>query len=117
MKALLPAVALALVLAPSTTAGALARSGLYGTVMRGPISPTCVAEQPCDAPAAGVVLVFSRGGVVVARVRTHGNGSYRIRLAPGRYAVTGGRDLQPSAVRVLRGRFRRVEFSIDTGIR
>ena len=36
-----------------------ARSGLWGVVTRSPISPICVAEQPCDAPAPGVTLVFT----------------------------------------------------------
>jgi hypothetical protein len=92
-------------------------SGLYGTVTRGPITPVCVVGQPCDGPAAGVTLKFVRNGDVVGKVRTRSDGKYRIRLAPGSYSVRGGRSLEPTHVTVPRGRFRHVNFSIDTGIR
>ena len=101
------------------TAGATTvHSGLFGNVSRGPISPVCVAGQPCTAPAVGAVLVFSRGGTTVARVTVHANGSYRIGLAPGRYAVRSSyRRLEPTTVLVRTGAPKRVDFSIDTGIR
>jgi hypothetical protein len=93
------------------------RSGLYGTVMKGPITPVCVAEMPCSAPAAGAVLVFTRGAVV-DRVTVAADGSYRLRLPAGTYAVrAGGRRLEPTLARVYTGRMARVDFSIDTGIR
>ena len=98
-------------------------SGLWGMVKRGPITPVCVAEQPCYAPAKGVTLVFVRGGVVVRRATTNDLGRYRVRLAAGTYFVrlpqrpAIGRDLQPVRARVRAGGYRRVDFSIDTGIR
>lgn len=99
------------------------RSGLQGTVTRGPTSPACVAEQPCSAPAGHLTLIFWRDGRIVARTTTDLLGRYRIRLAPARYrvsqttATTIGRGLQPLVVRVLSGRFTTVDLSIDTGIR
>ena len=95
------------------------RSGLYGTVMRGPITPVCALEVPCDEPAAGAVLVFTREGREVARTRVRQDGSYRIALAPGTYRVraVSRRPLDPSTVTVRPRRFRHVDFSIDTGIR
>jgi hypothetical protein len=101
----------------------LSRGTLAGVVKRGPIAPVCVAEQPCDEPAAHVTLLFSRASVVVARVVTDGQGRYRIRLRAAVYTVRRpggtaiGRKLEPSRVRVDAGRVRRVDFSIDTGIR
>jgi hypothetical protein len=98
-------------------------SGLRGVVTRGPIMPVCMVDQPCDEPAANVRLVFVRSGMVVARARTSETGRYRVALAPGRYAVrlpgkpALGRIVKPQTVRVLRARFSRVDFSIDTGIR
>jgi hypothetical protein len=98
-------------------------AGLHGTVMRGPITPVCVAEKPCTAPARGVVLIFSRSGHDVARARTGTKGEYVISLAPGRYAVRLptapriGTGLRPQVVLVPRGRSAAVNFSIDTGIR
>jgi hypothetical protein len=93
------------------------RSGLYGVVVRGPISPMCVAEDPCTKPAVGAVLVFSRGGHEVARTTVGSGGAYRIRLERGLYAVrTLHRRVEPATVRV-RTRMTREDFSIDTGIR
>jgi hypothetical protein len=82
-----------------------------------------VAEQPCDEPAKNVTLLFSRNGVVVARVVTDNQGRYRRRLPAGIYAVRRpvasafDRKLEPNRVRVYAGRVRNVDFSIDTGIR
>jgi hypothetical protein len=99
------------------------RSGLKGTVTRGPTSPVCVAEQPCTAPAGHVTLLFWRDGRVVARTTTDLTGRYRIGLAPARYRVSRttatniGRGLEPILVRVAAGRVNTIDFSIDTGIR
>ena len=98
-------------------------SGLRGVVTRGPIMPVCMVDQPCDEPAANVRLVFVQSGTVVARARTSETGRYRVALAPGRYTVrllrkpALGRIVKPQTVRVLRARYSRVDFSIDTGIR
>jgi hypothetical protein len=114
----------AVALVAAVAAGAAAQRGtLTGVVTRGPIAPICVAEQPCDEPAKGVTLVFSRGTVVVGRAVTDGRGHYRIRLRAGRYDVrrpegaTIGRRVEPSHVRVNPGRIVHVDFTIDTGIR
>ena len=99
------------------------QSGLWGEVRRGPIVPVCVAEQPCDAPAKNVTLLFSRSGHVVGRATTNEQGRYRLHLAAGTYSVrlsqkpAVGRSLDPLQARVRAGRFVRVDFSIDTGIR
>lgn len=96
-------------------------SGLRGVVMRGPVKPVCDETDPCDEPAAGVVLRFSRSGVVVARVITGNRGGYRVKLRAGRYRVTTpkrrpGMGLTPAFVRVPEGRVARVNFHLDTGI-
>jgi hypothetical protein len=95
--------------------------GLRGVVMQGPIKPVCSDSEPCDEPAAGLVLRFSRGGAVVARVTTGSKGGYRVKLRPGRYGVTTPNrrlrmDLTPRFVRVPVGRVARVDFHLDTGI-
>jgi hypothetical protein len=96
-------------------------SGLRGVVMRGPIKPVCDESDPCEEPAAGIVLRFKRDGVIVARVRTGSAGGYRVKLRPGRYGVTTptrrpGIGLTPAVVRVPKGRVARVDFHLDTGI-
>lgn len=97
------------------------KSGLRGVVMRGPIKPVCDDRSPCEEPAAGLELRFSRRGVVVAKVMTGRRGGYSIRLRPGLYGVTTlkrrpGTGLQPKVVRVPKGRVARVDFHLDTGI-
>lgn len=98
-------------------------SGLHGVVMRGPIVPVCVAEQPCSAPAKNITLLFSRNGQVVARSKTDLAGRYHLRLRPGLYGVALtttpriGHGLEPDHARVRLGRYLRLDFSIDTGIR
>lgn len=115
-------VVLALAIASAGAAApSVPASGLRGVVVRGPITPVCVVDEPCEAPAAGIVLRFSRLGVVVARVTTGPAGGYRVRLRPGTYAVATmrrgiGSGLTPRFVSVPRGRFARVDFHLDTGI-
>ena len=106
----------------AASAAATTASGLRGVVLRGPLAPVCRLGESCEAPAAKVTLVFLRGGGVVARTRTDSEGRYRIALSPGRYAVrttrTGfERTVSPARVTVPTGRYARVTFRIDTGIR
>ena len=96
---------------------------LAGLVTRGPITPVCAAEQPCDEPAAHVTLVFSHVGREIARVTTGADGRYRLRLPATTYQVRRARSgapdrkLDPHTVLVKAGRLLRIDFSIDTGIR
>jgi hypothetical protein len=97
--------------------GGTPTSGLQGTVARGPITPTCSKNEPCTEPARDVTLTFSKAGKVVASVKTGDDGSYRVKLAPGRYFVLGGQPVRPQQVDVPASGLRRVDFSIDTKIR
>jgi hypothetical protein len=124
MRVAFGTLSLALVLAGAPAAATTTPSGLRGLVTRGPITPVCVSEQPCSEPAPHLTLVFSRNGRVVGRAVTNGEGRYRVRLPAGLYAVRRpaptdpiGRGLEPDHARVRAGRFMRVDFSIDTGIR
>lgn len=110
--------ALLLVPGPSVAAPV---SGLRGTVMLDPSRPVCIEGQPCTAPAAGVVLRFSRNGRAVVRTTTQANGTYRVVLARGTYVVSlvperRPRSITPRIVRVAAGRMTRVDFVIDTGL-
>lgn len=105
----------------SVASGATGRSGLRGTVFRGPTTPVCRAGTPCTAPAAHVVVVFRRNGHAI-RTRTDARGRYRIVLAPGTWQIAlasrrSGFRIAPRQVKVVAGRFRIVRLSIDTGIR
>jgi hypothetical protein len=122
MKVLIASLSLALALVAGAQAS-VAKSGLQGVVMRGPITPMCVAEEPCTEPAKNVTLLFSRNGRVVGRAVTDSAGRYRLRLPAGVYAVRRppplgiGKGIEPNHARVYARRFVRVDFSIDTGIR
>jgi hypothetical protein len=113
---------LVLVVSGSAATGASSPSGLHGLVLRGPVRPVCSETEPCDTPAAGVTLVFSRAGGIVARTRTGPEGRFRVVLRPGRYAVRTTRSgferiVQPGTVTVPAGPSARIVFRIDTGIR
>lgn len=114
-------VVLAAAVACGSATGSGLHTGLYGNVTRGPLTPVCTDATPCEGPARDTVLVFSRNGAVVARTRTRDDGSYRVALRPGRYAVRAGpatfSGAQPSGAAVPRNGFRRLDFFVDTGIR
>ncbi len=118
--ALLSSIALVAVAGAQATVG---RGILAGIVTRGPITPVCVAEQPCDEPAKNVTLLFSRNDHIAGRVVTDGAGRYRLRLPAGVYTVRRpsaaglDRKLEPNRLRVYAGRVSRIDFAIDTGIR
>ena len=116
--ALVGLAALLLVTGPSAAAPI---SGLRGVVKLNPSRPVCIEGQPCTAPAAGVVLRFSRNGRAVARTTTAANGTYRITLGRGAYIVSivperRLRSITPRVVPVAAGRMTRVDFEIDTGL-
>jgi hypothetical protein len=107
-------------LALAAPAAAQAPSGLYGIVRQGPTSPVCRVGYPCDAPAKGATFLLV-GNRTTTRVHTSATGHYRVRLRPGRYSVSRGNwgpgSIKPTNVRVPAGRYARVNFFIDTGIR
>jgi hypothetical protein len=119
MKVLATAV-LALAL-PAAAASSTSASGLRGLVLIDPAYPVCKVNEPCTKPAPNVWLVFSRSGRAVARTRTAQDGSYRLRLKPGTYAVsTPARGIRPTLrprqVVVPAVRYKRVVFKLDIGI-
>jgi hypothetical protein len=120
-----PTLALGLIaVSLAAVAGASAapqRSGLHGTVSRGPITPVCREGVACDAPAPNIILTFSRAGRV-RMTRTDRQGAYRIELPPGIYAVRTnakpfGQIPHPATVHVRVGRTDKINLTIDTGIR
>ena len=113
--------AIAASIAVACASAGTAASGLRGKVTRGPITPVCRQGVPCEEPARGVKLIFSRSGKVVGRATTNNKGWYRIALKPGIYSVKTNRpgfERTPKPSRVaVRSNMRRVDFSLDTGIR
>jgi hypothetical protein len=93
---------------------------LHGVVMRGPTKPVCEVGTPCLAPAAHTTLVFTCGARVT-RATTDGAGRYAVRLPRGTCTVAVsprpriGSGIEPRRFTVRAPR--RLDFSIDTGIR
>ena len=111
-----------LIAGTGTAAGGTRSAVLHGTVLAAPAAPVCMPRIPCMHPAGGVVLSFSREGLVRARVTTDADGGYRLALGAGTYSVrvthpAGVRRVRPSVVTLLRGQVKRVTFYLDTGIR
>lgn len=119
--AILTLAALLVACGSGAAGGATPPSGLYGVVTRGPTTPVCRVSTPCSKPAQ-VTLAFTRPGHDPVRVRSRATGAYRVALPPGTYAVRvairgPGGSLRPARATVVRGRFVRVNFQLDTGIR
>jgi len=119
-KSIVLLVASLALLAGSVGASAATPSGIRGIVIKSPTKPMCEEGVPCSAPAAGVTLVFVRGGVRVAIATTSKAGTYRVVLRPGTYVIRSARKTFGSpmpTVRVQAGAFTVANFEIDTGIR
>jgi hypothetical protein len=99
-------------------------TGLTGVVMRGPVTPVCRVEVPCDAPFSAGFTV-QRGASRVATFRSDGGGQFTVFLAPGSYTVVPDADapvISPSSQRksvtvAESGTLTVVQLTFDTGIR
>lgn len=98
-------------------------TGLFGTVLRGPIQPVCTTNLPCDAPFSAGFTV-QRGTTRVAAFRSDAQGHFDVRLSPGSYAVVPDADApiitpksQTKEVTVGSSGVTIVELHFDTGIR
>jgi hypothetical protein len=100
--------------------GGLTKTGLEGTVRRGPIQPVCREGEPCDAPLqAGFTLQQSDS--VVARFASDATGHFLVYVAPGIYMVVPdepiGLGQQTQEVTVGADSLTHLELTFDTGIR
>lgn len=101
-------------------AGDLNKTGLEGTVRRGPIHPVCREGEPCDAPLrAGFTL--QQADRVVARFASDSGGHFLVYVARGTYVVVPNEPIgigpQALEVTVARGGLTHVDLTFDTGIR
>jgi hypothetical protein len=99
-------------------------TGLTGTVTRGPITPVCRVDVPCDAPFSATFTV-QRNGRQIAQFQSDPSGQFTVFLDPGAYTVVPGADApiispvqQAKPVTVAdNGRLTVVQLTFDTGIR
>jgi hypothetical protein len=98
-------------------------TGLAGTVLRGPTTPVCATNQPCEAPfRAGFVV--QRGSTRSATFQSDEQGHFEVRLSPGTYVVIPDDNApiispksQTKEVTVGESGLTLVELHFDTGIR
>ena len=107
----------------TVTGTAGAGTGLSGMAWRGPITPTCRNDVPCDTGFSASFTVF-RGGRSVTQFESDSTGAFRVALAPGNYEIVpdpGAPILDPSgqsrSVTVADTGWTSVELHFDTGIR
>lgn len=105
-------------MAPSPT------TGLMGVVMRGPITPVCRIDVPCDSPFAAAFTV-RQAGRQVSQFQSDPAGQFTVYLDPGAYTIVPSVDApvispasQAKPVTVEdTGRLTAVRLMFDTGIR
>lgn len=123
---------LAIVLAVAVSAAAAASvtpaatrssSGVSGRVLYGPTCPVQRVGQSCTRPyQAWITIRHEPDDRVVAHLRSAADGSFRVRLPPGRYLLVpqSGRPFPrgaPLSFSVQRGRYTSVTVRFDSGIR
>jgi hypothetical protein len=97
-------------------------TGLEGTVTRGPVTPVCQINVPCDAPFKWSFQVVI-GSLVVAHFSSDSVGHYRVPLVPGAYAIRAdsGAAIWPpdQTIPVIVGPvgMTQKDLQFDTGIR
>src|SRR6185295_5266936 len=66
-------------------------TGLTGVVVRGPVTPVCRVDVPCDAPFSAGFTV-QKSGQRVAQFQSDASGRFTVFLAPGPYTVVPNAD-------------------------
>jgi hypothetical protein len=99
------------------------RTQLSGIVLRGPVTPVCQVQVPCDAPF-GAGFTVREGARVVTAFRSNAQGQFQVALLPGTYVVVPDPDAplmspgtQLKTVVVGHDSVTRIELDFDTGIR
>ena len=124
MRIVLIGIAAAIAACASATPSPSTMTGLTGVVMRGPVTPVCRVDVPCDAPFSATFTV-EQDGRQVARFQSDAAGQFTVYLKPGAYAVVPAADapiigasLQRKSVTVAdNGMLTVVRLMFDTGIR
>jgi hypothetical protein len=98
-------------------------TGLTGIVVRGPITPLCQSQVPCDAPFSATFSVEQNARRITG-FRSDADGRFTVMLPPGVYRVVAGADApivsppsQAKVVEVLPVGLTEVRLDFDTGIR
>jgi len=96
-------------------------SSIEGTVSYGPLCPT----DPCSVkPIYDFdIIALKENGSEVARTRPNENGTYELKLPPGRYEIKASRSFAselggpPRVIQVKASGLTHLDLSFDTGMR
>ena len=98
-------------------------TGLTGTVERGPVTPVCNVNLPCNAPFSAGFTVTTNGAVV-AHFRSDDAGHFAVMVPPAVYQVIPDADApllaptsQVKTVSVQGAGLTSVTLEFDTGLR
>lgn len=98
-------------------------TGLQGKVIRGPITPVCKDNEPCDAPFSAGFIVL-KNDREVSRFQSDNQGEFSVMLDPGLYIIVPDNSaplmapqLQRKEVEVQPEGLTPVTLYFDTGIR
>ena len=98
-------------------------TGLTGTVLRGPVTPVCQVNVPCDLPFSADFAVM-QSTVQVGAFHSDSAGHFQVKLPPGTYRVVPAPSApimspQSQAKQVVVGpdSLTTVQLEFDTGIR
>lgn len=98
-------------------------TGLAGVVRRGPVTPVCALNVPCDEPFSATFTV-RQGDRTVTTFRSDTQGRFETRLPAGVYVVVPASDApiiapasQAKQVEVGPSGLTNVVLQFDTGIR
>jgi len=99
-------------------------TGLTGVVMRGPVTPVCRVDVPCDSPFSATFAI-EQDGRRVAQFQSDAAGQFTVYLKPGAFTVVPAADapiigasFQRKSVTVAdNGMLTVVRLTFDTGIR
>ena len=98
-------------------------TGLTGVAVRGPITPVCQIQLPCDAPFSAEFTV-EQNGRRITEFRSDADGRFTVMLPSGAYRIVPQAAApiisplsQAKMVEVLPGGLTEVRLAFDTGIR
>jgi len=86
MKRLCSLIFAAMLLSCSPAINNAPDTGLQGKVIRGPITPVCKDNEPCDAPFSAEFMVL-KNVREVGRFKSDSQGEFTIVLEPGSYLI------------------------------
>ncbi len=100
------------------------KSGVSGTVTRGPMCPVMREDMPCpDAPYATEVYIYRAGfNTIFASIQSKEDGIFQFNIPPGDYMINAKNDgiskiCKSVAVSIGPDEMKQINISCDTGIR